>query len=51
MSADEGSVSEQLAEDIQTYLVFDGIYLDITVTRTLAECLLLDEEWVIRRAE
>lgn len=47
----EQSVSEELGEDIAAYLVMDGIYLDSAVTRTLAECLLLDEEWVIRRAE
>lgn len=51
MTTDDRSISERLAEDIQAYLTMDGIYLDSSVTSSLAECLLMDEDWVIRMVE
>ncbi|SDR71885.1 hypothetical protein [Microbacterium paraoxydans] len=36
---------ESLGEDIQAYLVMDGVYLDHEITRNVARCILSDPDW------
>jgi hypothetical protein len=36
---------ESLGEDIQAYLVMDGVYLDHEITRSVARCILSDPDW------
>ena len=36
---------ESLGEDIQAYLVMDGVYLDHEIARNVARCILSDPDW------